>query len=73
MGEEAKGAASRVRPRFRTYQVRVAQFNTQKNTTDVTYVLSNVFFRLVRGEGEIVEEIVSRDRQREINRVRRKS
>ena len=73
MGEEAEGTASRVRPRFRTYQVRVAQFNTQKNTTDVTYVLSNVFFRLVRGEGEIVEEIVSRDRQREINRVNLKS
>ena len=26
--------------------------------------------RLVRGDGEILEEIVSKDRQREINKVR---
>lgn len=27
--------------------------------------------RLVKGDGEIIEEIVSRDRQRAINKVRR--
>ena len=27
-------------------------------------------FRLIRGEGEVVEEIVSREKQKEINKVR---
>ena len=27
-----------------------------------------VFFRLIKGDGEILEEIVSRERHREINR-----
>lgn len=32
-------------------------------------LVSMVFNRLVRGDGEIIEEIVSRERQKEINKV----